>query len=86
MDPLTTSATVSWDAPIDNGAVITGYKLAYGTSDNPTTFTVTLDPNPRRANLEDLTSNTEYRVSLKAYNADGDSRPISIGFQTKEGE
>ena len=86
VDPLTTSVTVSWDVPIDNGAVITGYKLAYGTSDNPTANTVTVDPSPTQTVLEGLASNSQYRVSVVAYSTEGESRPVSIAFQTAEGK
>ena len=83
---MTTSATVSWDAPVDNGAEITGYKLAYGTSDNPTANTATVDPRPTQTVLEGLASNSQYRVFVVAYSTDGESRPVSIGFQTAEGK
>ena len=85
-EPMTTSATVSWDAPVDNGAEITGYKLAYGTSDNPTANTATVGPSPTQTVLEGLMGNTQYSVSVVAYNADGDGPLVSADFQTTEGK
>ncbi|XP_072021130.1 fibronectin-like [Amphiura filiformis] len=83
-DPTTTSASVTWETPKDNGAEITGYRLTYGTLDNPTANTVNLDPTPTQTQLDELMDNTQYRLSLLAYNADGESSPVSVDFQTMQ--
>ncbi len=84
-ETTTTTAIITWEAPQDNGAVISGYAMTYGPVDNPAANRVDLAGNYRETELEGLTDNTQYQLSLVAYTDDGDSPPITIEFQTPEG-
>ena len=69
----TTSLTVSWSAPADNGSAITSYDLQYrqGTSgnftDGPQNVVAT------SAVITGLAANSPYQVQVRATNAEGDS-------------
>ncbi len=69
----TTSLTVSWSAPADNGSAITTYDVQYrpGTSgdftNGPQDVTVT------SATITGLAANSPYQVQVRATNAEGDS-------------
>ncbi len=84
-DPLMTSATISWNAPPDNGAEIMGYRLTYGTLDNPKTNTLTFKRSKTETIVDGLESNTDYLVSLVAFNDDGESPVTEVALLTEEG-
>lgn len=68
--------TVSWTAPDDGGAPITGYKLTVTTGDTPITILdVTLAANVVSYTLEGLTNSTQYDVSVEAFNKMDYSEP-----------
>lgn len=71
------SVTVYWDKNSESN--IAGYRVHYGTIDNP--FTTTVDVQTNAANLTGLVSGTTYLIAVSAYNTAGAeseySAPIS---------
>ncbi len=85
-DPTTTSVSVTWQSPPDNSVRITGYRMTYGPSYNRSAKAIDLAPSPTQTQLTGLEDNTQYQISLIAYNADGDSEPVTVTFVTLEGK
>ena len=69
----TTSLTVSWSAPADNGSAITTYDVQYrpGTSGDFTNGPQ--DVGVTSATITGLAANSPYQVQVRATNAEGDS-------------
>lgn len=67
-----TQITLSWEAPLDGGSEITGYKLYYGTEAAPTSPGTALNTDTT-AVITSLTNGTIYYIRLKAVNGNGDS-------------
>ena len=78
----TTSLTVSWSAPANNGSAITSYDLQYrqGTSGNFTNGPQNV--NGTSATLTGLAANSPYQVQVRATNAEGDSDWSASGSGT----
>ena len=66
--------TIAWSAPSDNGgAPVIGYKLTVKQGGTDVLTETALAANVTSYTLENLTNGTEYTVSVKAVNSQGDS-------------
>ncbi len=71
------STVLNWVAPTDDGgAALTGYKIYYGTTANPTT-NETLVGVVLTTNITPLVNGTKYYFRIKAYNLEGASLTYS---------
>ena len=69
----TTSLTVSWSAPADNGSAITSYDLQYQQDGSTDWTNGPQDVNGTSATITGLAASTSYQVQVRATNAEGDS-------------
>ncbi|XP_030828144.1 tenascin-X isoform X4 [Strongylocentrotus purpuratus] len=77
-------ATVTWE-PATND--VDGYNVNMGTEANPNQFTQRVPSGQRRRFKQDgLEPDTDYQVSIKSFDAEGESDPIQQGFRTKPRE
>ncbi|MEI6796758.1 MAG: fibronectin type III domain-containing protein, partial [Methanomassiliicoccales archaeon] len=70
------SVSITWTAPAsDGGSPITGYKVLYGTTPDPTTqFGGLYGPSIRSAEVTGLTPGVQYYFAIEAVNVVGDSQ------------
>lgn len=73
--------TVSWTAPADNGAPVTGYTVEMTA---PTTQSVTLSAATTRYTFTGLTNDTEYTFTVKAVNAIGAGEAAEVKATPKK--
>lgn len=73
--------TVSWTAPADNGAPITGYTVEITA---PVTQTVSLSAATTRYTFTGLTNDTEYTFTVKAVNAIGAGEAAEVKATPKK--
>lgn len=67
------STVLTWVAPLNNGgSAITGYKIYYGTTANPTTNETAVG-DVLTSTITPLVNGTKYYFRIKATNAEGDS-------------
>ena len=77
-------ATVNWE-PATND--VDGYVVNMGTEANPTQFTQRVPSSDRRRFRQDgLEPETDYQVSIKSFDSEGESEPIQQGFRTRPSE
>ena len=78
------SATVNWE-PATND--VDGYIVNMGTEANPNQFTQRVPSTDRRRIRQDgLQPETDYQVSIKSFDSEGESEPIRQGFRTRSSE
>jgi len=71
-----------WDAPTDNGATITNYRISYGTVASGR-FTYYQDtPVPSKIITENLIAGTEFMFQVRAYNSAGAGEASDIVYAT----
>ncbi|KAJ9593720.1 hypothetical protein L9F63_014731, partial [Diploptera punctata] len=75
--------TVSWSPPRDQNIMVRGYTIGWGKG-IPDAYTQLLDGKQRLYVIESVEPNSEYVISLRAYNDMGDGRPVYTSVQTKE--
>ena len=81
-----TSALITWDLPVDNGADIIGFVVSYGPMYDPTANTQRVGLNPMEYELSGLETDTQYSVYVTAYNREGQSYyPAEVEFWTVSG-
>ncbi|XP_041458375.1 twitchin-like isoform X2 [Lytechinus variegatus] len=74
-------ATVNWEAATND---VDGYVVNMGPESNPNQFTQRVPSSDRRRIKQDgLEPETDYQVSIKSYDSDGESQPIQQGFRTR---
>lgn len=66
-------ATVTWDAPADNGRAITGYRVEYSIDSTFSTNVYVIDVTSTTASIAGLTSGSTYYVRVTAINELGTS-------------
>ncbi|XP_072021129.1 neogenin-like [Amphiura filiformis] len=81
-DATATTARITWSQPIDNGIEALGYIISYGPRDNPRENIVSVDINPMVKELDGLSSNVQYRLTMTAFNTVGQSDPATVDFFT----
>lgn len=69
------SITIMWIPPSSNNILVRGYTIGWGKG-IPDEYTKVVDNKQRYFVIEDLKPNSEYVISLRAYNNIGDGRPI----------
>jgi neogenin len=67
--------TIMWTPPADNRILLRGYKIGWGRG-IPDEYFKLVDDNQRMFVIPDLRPNSEYIITLRAYNNIGDGRPI----------
>lgn len=75
--------TISWKPPRDNKILVRGYTIGWGKG-IPDVYTKVVDAKVREYEIKDLKPNSEYVISLKAYNDIGDGRPVYDTTRTRE--
>ncbi|XP_046984365.1 neogenin [Schistocerca americana] len=81
--PMTDSITVSWNPPRNQNIMVRGYTIGWGKG-IPDAYTQLLDGKQRYYVIEQLAPNSEYVISLRAYNEMGDGRPVYTSVRTRE--
>ena len=75
--------TIFWTPPSDNKILVRGYTIGWGKG-IPDELTKVVDDKQRDFLIENLKPNSEYVISLRAYNEVGDGRPIYETIRTRE--
>ena len=78
-----TSITIYWRPPRKNHIMVRGYTIGWGKG-IPDEVTQIVDDKFRNFVIDDLRPNSEYVISLRAYNNIGDGRPIYETVRTKD--
>ncbi|XP_021933563.1 neogenin isoform X2 [Zootermopsis nevadensis] len=81
--PMTDTITVSWNPPHNQNIMVRGYTIGWGKG-IPDVYTQLLDGKQRFYVIEGVEPNSEYVISLRAYNDMGDGRPVYVSMRTKE--
>ncbi|XP_069703629.1 neogenin isoform X2 [Periplaneta americana] len=81
--PMTDTITVSWNPPRNQNIMVRGYTIGWGKG-IPDAYTQLLDGKQRFYVIESVEPNSEYVISLRAYNDMGDGRPVYVSVRTKE--
>ncbi|PNF15008.1 hypothetical protein B7P43_G18453, partial [Cryptotermes secundus] len=81
--PMTDTITVSWNPPRNQNIMVRGYTIGWGKG-IPDVYTQLLDGKQRFYVIEGVEPNSEYVISLRAYNDMGDGRPVYVSVRTKE--
>jgi len=77
------SITIMWIPPSSNSILVRGYTIGWGKG-IPDEYTKVVDNKQRYFVIEDLKPNSEYVISLRAYNNIGDGRPIYETTRTSD--
>uniref|UniRef100_A0A8C4Q661 Cell adhesion molecule-related/down-regulated by oncogenes n=1 Tax=Eptatretus burgeri TaxID=7764 RepID=A0A8C4Q661_EPTBU len=80
--PLTNSIVVSWTPPAEPDLLVRGYLIGYGVG-SPYTETVKVDGRQRYYTIEKLESNSQYVISLRAFNNMGQGVPLYESATTR---
>uniref|UniRef100_UPI00358DFF02 LOW QUALITY PROTEIN: neogenin-like n=1 Tax=Myxine glutinosa TaxID=7769 RepID=UPI00358DFF02 len=80
--PLTNSIVVSWTPPAEPDLLVRGYLIGYGVG-SPYTETVQVDGRQRYYTIEKLESNSQYVISLRAFNNLGQGVPLYESATTR---
>ena len=75
--------TISWTPPRNNVILMRGYTIGWGKG-IPDEYTDVVDDKERLFVIKNLKPNSEYVISLRAYNNIGDGRPIYETIRTKD--
>lgn len=81
--PMTSSIAVSWNPPNNQNVMVRGYTIGWGKG-IPDVYSKLVDGKQRVFVIEKLEANSEYVISLRAYNQMGDGRPIYETVRTRE--
>ena len=81
--PMTSSIAVSWNPPSNQNVMVRGYTIGWGKG-IPDVYSKLVDGKQRAFVIEKLEANSEYVISLRAYNQMGDGRPIYETVRTRE--
>lgn len=81
--PNTNSIGVSWNPPSNQNVMVRGYTIGWGKG-IPDVYTKLVDGKQRSFVIEKLEMNSEYVISLRAFNQMGDGRPIYETVRTRE--
>ena len=81
--PMTNSISVSWNPPSNQNVMVRGYTIGWGKG-IPDVYSKLVDGKQRAFVIEKLEANSEYVISLRAYNQMGDGRPIYETVRTRE--
>ena len=81
--PMTSSIAVSWNPPGNQNVMVRGYTIGWGKG-IPDVYTKLVDGKQRVFVIEKLEANSEYVISLRAFNQMGDGRPIYETVRTRE--
>ena len=81
--PMTSSIAVSWNPPNNQNVMVRGYTIGWGKG-IPDVYSKLVDGKQRVFIIEKLEANSEYVISLRAYNQMGDGRPIYETVRTRE--
>jgi len=82
--PMANSIAVSWNPPSnDQNVMVRGYTVGWGKG-IPDVYSKLVDGKQRAFVIEKLEANSEYVISLRAYNQMGDGRPIYETVRTRE--
>ncbi|XP_059093555.1 neogenin-like isoform X2 [Tigriopus californicus] len=74
---------ISWTPPRDNKILVRGYTIGWGKG-IPDEYTKVVDDKQRDFAIKGLKPNSEYVISLRAYNNIGDGRPIYETIRTSD--
>ena len=77
------SITIYWRPPRKNRIMVRGYTIGWGKG-IPDEVTQIVDDKHRNFVISNLKPNSEYVISLRAYNNIGDGRPIYETVRTKD--
>ena len=80
---MTSSISVSWIPPSNQNVMVRGYTIGWGKG-IPDVYSKLVDGKQRVFVIEKLEPNSEYVISLRAYNQMGDGRPIYETVRTRE--
>ena len=80
---MTNSISVSWNPPSNQNVMVRGYTIGWGKG-IPDVYSKLVDGKQRAFVIEKLEANSEYVISLRAYNQMGDGRPIYETVRTRE--
>lgn len=80
---MTNSIAVSWNPPSNQNVMVRGYTIGWGKG-IPDVYSKLVDGKQRAFVIEKLEANSEYVISLRAYNQMGDGRPIYETVRTRE--
>ncbi|XP_046404271.1 neogenin isoform X2 [Ischnura elegans] len=81
--PMANSILVAWNPPRNPSIMVRGYTIGWGKG-IPDVYTQLLDGKQRTYTIESLEANSEYVISLRAYNEMGDGRPVYETVRTRE--
>ncbi|KAG8236477.1 hypothetical protein J437_LFUL016977 [Ladona fulva] len=81
--PMANSILVTWNPPRNPTIMVRGYTLGWGKG-IPDVYTQVLDGKQRVYSIPNLDPNSEYVISLRAYNEMGDGRPVYETVRTRE--
>ncbi|XP_071745150.1 neogenin isoform X2 [Lepeophtheirus salmonis] len=74
---------ITWTPPKDSQILVRGYRMGWGKG-VPDEYIHVVDEKQRFFRITDLKPNSEYVISLRAYNNIGDGRPIYETVRTQE--
>jgi len=77
------SITIAWNPPSSKNILVRGYTIGWGKG-IPDEYTKVVDNKQRYFVIDNLKSNSEYVISLRAYNNVGDGRPIYETTRTQD--
>ena len=80
---MANSIAVSWNPPSNQNVMVRGYTVGWGKG-IPDVYSKLVDGKQRAFVIEKLEANSEYVISLRAYNQMGDGRPIYETVRTRE--
>ncbi|XP_071452262.1 neogenin isoform X2 [Hetaerina americana] len=81
--PMANAIAVTWNPPRNPSIMVRGYTIGWGKG-IPDVYTQLLDGKQRIYTIESLEANSEYVISLRAYNEMGDGRPVYETVRTRE--
>lgn len=79
--PLTSSIGVSWNPPANADVMVRGYTIGWGKG-IPDVYTKLVDGKQRAFVIDRLEPNSEYVISLRAFNQVRSSDPLSASFHS----
>lgn len=75
--------TISWAPPRNTNIMVRGYTVGWGKG-IPDVYTKVVDGKRRSFTIDKLKPNSDYVISLRAYNQMGDGEPVYYNLRTRE--